>query len=203
MINRFEKELALYKSGVKFVVGVDEVGRGPLAGPIVAAAVVFKKPILESWWEEITDSKKLSEKKRERLFKFITSSSRHAFGVCSVKEIEQHNILQASLLAMRRAVEGLQLSASTTLLIDGRNVIPNFDFQQEAIVKGDSVSHSIAAASIIAKVYRDKMMVRLSQKYPEYNLEQHKGYGTRFHIAAIKKHGLSPIHRASFCGNIV
>lgn len=220
MDNRFKKEFSLYNSGAEFVVGVDEVGRGPLAGPVVAAVVVFKKDFAQdfdgleteknSWWHQITDSKKLSEKKRFSITEEIKNNSLYSIGIASVEEIEQLNILQASLLAMSRAVEGVVSSVQTNggennfvLLVDGRNVIPKLNYKQEAIVKGDSLVHSIAAASIVAKVYRDNLMQELSQEFPEYGLAQHKGYGTKLHIEAIKKFGLSPIHRASFCGNIV
>lgn len=220
MDNRFKKEFSLYNAGAEFVVGVDEVGRGPLAGPVVAAAVVFKKDIAngfdrseaekDNWWNQITDSKKLSEKKRELIDQEIKNNSIYSIGVASVEEIEQLNILQASLLAMSRAVEGIGSSVQAdsdennfVVLVDGRNVIPNFNYKQEAIVKGDSLVHSIAAASIIAKVYRDNLMQKLSEEFPEYGLAQHKGYGTKLHIEAIKKFGLSPMHRASFCENFI
>ncbi|QQS23425.1 ribonuclease HII [bacterium] len=196
------------------VVGVDEVGRGPLAGPVVAAAVSFvadnfKELEGRSWWNEITDSKRLSEKKREELSEHIKNNSLYSIAVSSVMEIETINILQGSLLAMRRAVEELQkqgrglVRGSSVLLVDGRNTIPDLEITQEAIVRGDSIIHSIAAASIIAKVHRDNLMKELGQQFPVYGLDRHKGYGTKFHIEAIKAHGLSPIHRASFCGNIV
>ncbi len=212
MTNRFQKEFTLYNSGAKYVIGVDEVGRGPLAGPVVAVAVVFGLDSAsadeKSWWHQIADSKKLSETKRKNLNQEIMNNSLYSVGVSSVEEIEQLNILQASLLAMRRAVEGLNLELSgasdhSIILVDGKNTIPNLKSRQEAIVKGDSGVHSIAAASIIAKVYRDKLMTDLANQFPNYGLEMHKGYGTKFHIDAIKQLGLSPIHRASFCGNIV
>lgn len=215
MINRFSKELALYKDGAKMVIGVDEVGRGPLAGPVVAAAVFFTVGVdyknfeTQDWWHEIVDSKLVSEKKREYLYDLIMTHSHSAVGVASVQEIETINILQGSLLAMRRAVEQLLtkqdnlLHDNTVLLIDGRNTIPNLNLNQEAIVRGDSSIHSIAASSIIAKVYRDRLMKQLDVDYPEYGLAQHKGYGTKFHIEAIKNHGLSPVHRPSFCNNYI
>lgn len=216
MMNRFKKESALYDSGVKYVIGIDEVGRGPLAGPVVAAAVCFevescraKGMQLQAWWKEIVDSKALTAKKREQLAEYISLNSTYALGTASVDEIESVNILQGSLLAMRRAAAALikQLSGSARegliLLVDGRNIIPELIIRQEAIVKGDRVVHSIAAASVMAKVHRDRLMESLGRQYPQYGLEKHKGYGTRHHIEAIKSYGLSPIHRASFCGNIV
>lgn len=209
--NRFKTELALYNSGIDYVVGVDEVGRGPLAGPVVAAAVIFKNELTDNnWWEQINDSKKISVKKREALYNEITANSVHGIGIATVKEIEQLNILQASLLAMHRAVESLILprveknkTDKIVLLVDGRNVIPKSSYQQQAIVGGDSKVHSIAAASVVAKVYRDNLMLELATKFPVYGLEKHKGYGTKLHTQAIKKFGLSPIHRASFCSNFI
>ncbi len=215
MTNRFSKELTLYKDGVNIVIGVDEVGRGPLAGPVVAAAVCFTADDdyqnfeTQDWWHDIVDSKLLSEKKREYLYDLIMTHSHSAVGEASVQEIETINILQGSLLAMRRAVEQLfskiKISSpeNSVLLIDGRNTIPNFNSKQEAIVKGDSSIHSIAASSIIAKVYRDRLMKQLDVDYPEYGLAQHKGYGTKLHIEAIRNHGLSPVHRPSFCNNFI
>lgn len=206
MIDRFKIESSLYKSGAQLVIGVDEVGRGPLAGPVVAAAVSFKNNLDEDWWEQITDSKKLSLKKRDYLYEQILKNSLYSFGVASVEEIEQLNILQASLLAMHRAVDDLLKQSNhsnTFVLIDGRNIIPNLPVKQESIVRGDSVVHSIAAASVIAKVYRDNLMQQLAEQFPNYGLEKHKGYGTKFHIEAIRKHGLSIIHRPSFCTNFI
>lgn len=214
MLNRFKKEVDLFNNGNKLVIGVDEVGRGPLAGPVVAAAVSFDpKNFLElakqEWWHEITDSKKLSEKRREELSECIKNNSQFSIAVSSVLEIETINILQSSLLAMRRAVEELQKQSrglageNCVVLIDGRNKISNLEVAQEAIVKGDSTTHSIAAASIVAKVYRDYLMKQLDNDYPEYGLAQHKGYGTKFHIEAIKHYGLSPVHRPSFCNNFI
>lgn len=206
MIDRFKKESLLYNSGAQLVIGVDEVGRGPLAGPVVAAAVSFKNNLSEDWWEQITDSKKLSLKKRDYLSKQILQNSSYSFGVASVEEIEQLNILQASLLAMHRAVNDLLKQSSESnafVLIDGRNIIPNLTVKQESIVRGDSLIHSIAAASVIAKVYRDKLMQQLAEQFPNYGLENHKGYGTKYHIEAIRKHGLSVIHRSSFCTNFI
>ena len=208
MQNRFQRELALYNSGARQVIGVDEAGRGPLAGPVVAAAVWFAVPTAETWWDEIRDSKKLSEARREQLAKKILEYGGVGIGVSTVAEIEQYNILQASLIAMHRAVKKLvgetTVKRSRVILVDGKFVIPELkSYKQETVVHGDELVHSIAAASIVAKVARDKMMKELASKLPEYGFEQHKGYGTAAHIAAIEKFGLSPVHRASFCGNIV
>jgi len=206
MIDRFKKESSLYNSGTQLVVGVDEVGRGPLAGPVVAAAVSFKNTINDAWWEQITDSKKLTLKKRDYLYEQILQNSSYSFGIASVEEIEKLNILQASLLAMHRAIDDLLKQSSESnafVLIDGRNIIPNLTVKQESIVRGDSLVHSIAAASVIAKVYRDNLMQQFAEQFPNYGLEKHKGYGTKFHIEAIRKHGLSIIHRPSFCTNFI
>ncbi len=203
MQNRFQKEMELMDGGALCVIGVDEVGRGPLAGPVVAAAVTFSEPIESKWWEEIFDSKKLSQAKREYLFSIISEHAECSVGISSVMEIEQLNILQASLLAMKRAVENFSGHESSVVLVDGKFIIPDLKAPQEAIVKGDSMVHSIAASSIIAKVVRDRMMDELEIQFPEYGFAQHKGYGTKHHIEAIKKFGLSPMHRPSFCGKIL
>ncbi len=174
--------------------GVDEVGRGPLAGDVVAAAVILdpKNPI-----EGLDDSKKLSEKKREKLFPLI---QQRAISWCvaraSVAEIDEINILQASLLAMKRAVEGLQVQPEH-VLVDG-NRLPQWHYSAEAVVKGDSRVQAIAAASILAKVVRDREMVAFDQQYPGYGFAGHKGYPTKAHIAALGVLGISPIHRRSF-----
>jgi ribonuclease HII len=203
MENRFQKELELQEQGFDFIIGVDEVGRGPLAGPVVAAAVTFPEAVDAKWWDEITDSKKLSEKKREYLYSMISEYGNCSIGIASVMEIEQLNILQASLLAMKRAVENFSKYDSAVILIDGKFIIPELNSKQEAIVKGDSLVHSIAASSIIAKVTRDQMMKDLDLAYPEYGFAKHKGYGTSAHIEAIKKYGLTPMHRPSFCDKIL
>ncbi|HAG27589.1 TPA: ribonuclease HII [Patescibacteria group bacterium] len=208
MIDRFSKETELYNRGVKLVVGVDEVGRGPLAGPVVAAAVSFQKPSSEDWWDSIRDSKKLSVLQREKLSELIIQNGRTGIGIASVEEIEQLNILQASLVAMNRAViswlgveDVLQDSA---VLVDGKFLIPNLlASKQESIVGGDGKVHTIAAASIVAKVARDNLMKQYAEQYPEYGFESHKGYGTLKHMDAIRAYGLTSIHRASFCGKIL
>ena len=176
------------------VAGVDEVGRGPLCGDVVTAAVILdpNNPIAE-----LDDSKKLSEKKRERLFDEIQQK---ALSFCiaraSVAEIDQINILQASLLAMKRAVEGLALQPEH-VLVDG-NKIPGWDYTAEAVVKGDSRVTAISAASILAKVTRDREMVALDTQYPGYGMAAHKGYPTKVHMAALVRLGATPIHRRSF-----
>lgn len=178
------------------IAGVDEAGRGPLAGPVVSAAVILPQDFS---CKGIDDSKKLSEKKREDLFPLIMAQAiAVSTGMASHHEIDRINILQASLLSMKRAVEGL-FCVPDFLLIDGKFTI-DMDINQSAIVKGDSKSISIAAASIIAKVTRDAIMKELHEIYPDYNFIQHKGYPTRAHKEAILKHGPCPVHRQTFKG---
>lgn len=180
------------------VCGIDEAGRGPWAGPVVAAAVILDarhlSPILA---QNLNDSKKLSSKKREALFQPIQDESQWAIGIASVEEIDQHNILQATFLAMTRAVEGLPQAADFAL-IDGNKIPPAFPIAAQAVVKGDSLSCSIAAASILAKVTRDRIMADLAETYPAYGWERNAGYGVKAHQEALKTHGLTPHHRRSF-----
>lgn len=174
--------------------GVDEVGRGPLAGDVVAAAVILdpEKPITG-----LADSKKLSEKKRELLFDEICSNAMSwCVARASVAEIDQLNILQASLLAMTRAVEGLSVQPEH-VLVDG-NKLPRWHYSAEAVVKGDSRVAAISAASILAKVVRDREMHELDKRYPGYGLADHKGYPTKVHLDALERLGASPIHRQSY-----
>lgn len=179
---------------VPYVVGVDEAGRGPLAGPVVAAAVVLDPltPILQ-----LKDSKKLSPKRREFLFEQIKEKAiAFAFGRATVQEIEQLNISQATLLAMQRAVLNLSITP-TQVLIDG-NQAPNLPYDVETIVKGDQTVATISAASILAKVLRDREMLEYHTQYPDYGFKQHKGYATKQHILALKKLGATPLHRKNF-----
>ncbi|MBC8520084.1 MAG: ribonuclease HII [Gammaproteobacteria bacterium] len=182
-------------NGQKLIAGVDEVGRGPLAGPVVAAAVVLPE---DHGIKGLADSKKLTPKKRERLSKEIMD---HAIGwaiaEASRKEIDEINILHASLLAMRRAVETLQCAPSL-VLVDGNRIPPGLTMAAEAVVGGDAKIESISAASILAKVARDQMMVELHQHHPQYGFDSHKGYPTRQHIAALQQHGALDQHRRSF-----
>ena len=191
-MNTFEKNA--YREGYHIVAGIDEAGRGPLAGPVVAAAVIFPRDYMNS---EINDSKKLTAAKREKLYNVIEKDA-VAVGmkVVDAEVIDYCNILQASLQAMREAV--LELSSFPDfLLVDGSHRIPILT-PQKAIVKGDSLSVSIAAASIIAKVTRDRIMEIYHRQYPQYNFSQNKGYGTKEHLDAIKKYGICGIHRKSF-----
>lgn len=186
-------------NGYNVICGVDEAGRGPLAGPVFAAAVVLPDGHII---EGVNDSKKLSEKKREMLFdKIIEECVCYSIGTASEKEIDEINILQATYLAMRRAVDGLEIKPDY-VLIDG-NRMPPIDIPAETIVKGDGKSASIAAASIIAKVSRDRYMLELAKKYPQYEFEKHKGYGTKLHYEKIAEHGISDIHRKSFLKKVL
>ena len=174
--------------------GVDEAGRGPLAGPVVAAAVILDdlNPI-----QGLADSKKLTARKRERLFDEIRAKALCcSIAEATVEEIDQRNILQATMLAMRRAVEGLRLKPAK-VLVDG-NRLPVLDVLAEAIVKGDSKVPAISAASILAKVHRDRWCEQIHTQYPQYGFDAHKGYGTAAHLAALKEHGPTPWHRQSF-----
>jgi ribonuclease HII len=182
--------------GFNSIAGIDEAGRGPLAGPVVSAAVILP---LDFFCEGINDSKRLSEKKRAALFPVIKEQALAvATGISTHQEIDQINILQASLLSMKRAVENLS-HLPDFLLIDGKFTL-DMDIDQSAIIKGDSKSISIAAASIIAKVTRDAIMKDLHEIYPNYNFLQHKGYPTKAHKQAILTHGPCPVHRQTFKG---
>lgn len=192
----YEKE-ALAK-GYRHICGVDEAGRGPLAGPVCAAAVILPEGCII---EGVNDSKKLTEKKREALFDVIIEtavSCSIAFG--TVEEIERDNILVTTMNTMKRAVEGLSVKADYAM-IDG-NRLPPLDIPAETIVKGDAKSMSVAAASILAKVSRDRLMLEYAERYPQYAFEKHKGYGTKLHIERILEYGESPIHRPSFLKKI-
>ena len=188
----FEKE-ALAK-GYKSVCGVDKAGRGPLAGPVCAAAVILPEGVII---DGANDSKKLSEKKRESLFDVIREQAlSYSIAYATVDEIEEINILNATMLAMRRAIDGLEIKADYAM-IDG-NKIPPIDIGAECIVKGDAKSMSIACASILAKVSRDRLLYKYAEEYPMYGFDKHKGYGTKVHREAILKYGPCPYHRKSF-----
>ena len=194
-----EYEKKAFESGYRIICGVDEAGRGPLAGPVYAAAVILPEGHIV---EGVNDSKKLSEKKRDILYeKIIDECVCYSVGTASEKEIDDINILQATFLAMKRAVGGLAV-APDIALIDG-NKKPGLDIEEWDIVKGDSKSANIAAASIIAKVSRDRYMLEMAEKYPEFQFEKHKGYGTKLHYEMIEKYGISPIHRKTFLKKIL
>ncbi len=198
-VDKLYYEKQCLANGCKVIVGVDEVGRGPLAGPVVCAAVVM--PLNEGdIIEGVDDSKKLSAKKRERLFEEIKNKAL-AYTICQVEadEIDRINILQATRLCMKQAVEKLPFNADV-VLTDG-NMTLDIDFPQQSIVHGDALSYSIGAASILAKVYRDNLMDKYAEEYPYYAFEKNKGYGTAAHIQGIKEHGLCKIHRRTFTKN--
>ncbi len=188
-------EESLYNKSYRSVVGVDEAGRGPLAGPVVAAAVVMP---FNTEIEGLNDSKKLSPAKRERVFdEIIAQNLICAVGIIDHECIDQINILQASLMAMRKAVMDLKVSPDF-VLVDGTFTVPNISYPQYAVVKGDSRCRSIAAASVIAKVTRDRIMDKYQAIYPSFSFSKHKGYPTAAHIAELKEHGACEIHRRSF-----
>ena len=184
-----EKEIS------KYIIGIDEVGRGPLAGPVVSAAVRLSKNFNIT---ELNDSKKLSKSKREEVYNLIINKCEYQLGISNVEEIDKLNILQATFLSMRRAINKFKLPSNYKILVDGpwsfdkanKNILPK--------IKGDSIYPSIAAASIIAKVYRDNLMLNLSKEYSNYLWERNSGYGTKKHIEAIKVHGITKHHRKSF-----
>lgn len=190
----FLYEREIWDDGVSFIAGIDEAGRGPLAGPVVAAAVIIPK---ETKFPLVNDSKKLTDKQRRVLRTEIMSVDEVLFSIVeiSVSEIEKINILRATHLAMKKTVQKLQ--CADFALIDGLPV-PQFPIPSKAIVKGDSKSASIAAASILAKVYRDELMEKYAVKYPQYGFDKNKGYGTSAHMTALKKYGPCPIHRKTF-----
>ncbi|MCQ4023130.1 MULTISPECIES: ribonuclease HII [unclassified Ruminococcus] len=193
-----EYENKVIASGFSAVCGVDEAGRGPLAGPVCAAAVILPPNTII---EGVNDSKKLSEKKREKLFDVITEqAAAYCVAWASVEEIEEINILNAAMLAMKRAVEGLPIKADFAL-IDG-NKKPSLEIPAYPIVKGDALSMSIASASILAKVSRDRLMYEYDKKFPQYQFAKHKGYGTKLHREMILEYGPCEIHRPSFLKKI-
>lgn len=197
--NMLKYENEAYSKGYKYVCGVDEAGRGPLCGPVVAAAVILDK---NAHLEGVNDSKKLSEKKREKLFDDIMEKALAVgIGISDVDMIEEINILNATKEAMKEAISGLSIKPDF-VLIDGNQDI-QIDIDRTTVISGDALSESIAAASIIAKVTRDRMLREYDKEYPEYGFAKHKGYGTKMHIEAIKKYGLTPIHRPSFCTKFV
>lgn len=187
-------ENEIYDSGIKILCGVDEAGRGPLAGPVCAAACILPRELAIPG---LNDSKKLTEKKREELFEIIRGEAVSCgIAFATVEEIEEHNILAATFMAMNRAISQLE-PAPELALIDG-NRIKGIEIPARCVVKGDAKCADIAAASILAKVTRDRYMLEMAEKYPEYHFEQHKGYGTKLHYEALREYGPSPIHRMSF-----
>lgn len=198
----FREERKLWKKGVGFVVGIDEAGRGPLAGPVIACAITVPEFLISNFkFLNIRDSKKLSAKQREEIYELLKKNPEVEWGIGRVSEkvIDRINILEATKLAMKRAVKNLEKKCPRVehLLIDGNFGI-DLDINQKAIIKGDQKVFSCAVASIIAKVSRDRMMIKYHKRYPEYGFNKHKGYGTQFHRDVIKKCGFCDIHRKTF-----
>lgn len=194
MTDLWELENSIYDEGTELICGVDEAGRGPLAGPVCAAAVILPRGLVI---EGLNDSKKLTEKKRDELFDIIKQSAvSYGIAFATVEEIEELNILSATMLAMNRAIAQLEPLPSLALIDGNRN--KEIEIASRCVVKGDSRCADIAAASILAKVTRDRYMLEMADKYPEYHLEKHKGYGTKLHYEALREFGPSEIHRLSF-----
>ena len=193
-------EEKIYSQGVNYICGIDEAGRGPLAGPVVVASVIMPE---DSMIEGVNDSKKISEKKREKLYdEIIKNAISYSVGIVDQKEIDRVNILNATKAGLTESIKGLEVKPDI-ILVDALKGIDTCGIPYESIIKGDAKCYSIAAASIIAKVTRDRIMRQWHEVYPQYNFIQHKGYGTAAHIAAIKEYGLCPLHRLSFVKNIV
>ena len=194
MPDLWKLENEIYDSGIKLLCGVDEAGRGPLAGPVCAAAVILPRGLEIPG---LNDSKKLTEKKREELFdRIVDSAVSYGIAFGSVEEIETLNILGATFLAMNRAIEQLKPQPELALIDGNRNA--GITVSSRCVIKGDATCADIAAASILAKVTRDRLMLELAAQYPEYHFEQHKGYGTKLHYEALREFGPSPVHRPSF-----
>jgi ribonuclease HII len=214
----FTLETKLLKEGYKIIIGIDEAGRGPLAGPVVACATTVRNSKFlifnfqtnsnnqfsnDKNWDLIRDSKTLSEKQREKLYDFIYENFHVGIGICDHETIDRMNILEASFLAMKKSITdlGLRIRIKETkhiILLDGNKKIPNLSQEQKAIVNGDKYIKSISAASIIAKVTRDRIMREMHEKYSQYCFDQHKGYGTKLHMENLQKYGPCAIHRRSF-----
>jgi ribonuclease HII len=207
-----EKDFA--SQGFTHIIGTDEVGRGPLCGPVLACAAMYKDPSfeipadLQKQFDLVRDSKKLSEKQREEIFDFINEHFHVGIGLCDHETIDRINILEASFLSMKKAIQELKrnigqgiwgdVEPKYIILVDGNKQIPNLSMEQYAVIGGDMLVKSISAASIMAKVTRDRLMQEMHIKYPQYGLDKHKGYGTKIHMDALKKYGPCEIHRKSF-----
>ena len=195
-----EIDKSYFKEGYNYICGIDEAGRGPLAGPVVVAAVIMPK---DSMIEGVNDSKKVSEKKREKLYELIIEEAiSYSVGIVDQNEIDRINILNATKAGLTEAVRTLKVKPEL-ILVDALTNIDTCGVPYQSIIKGDAKSYSIAAASIIAKVTRDRIMREWDKVYPQYGFEKHKGYGTAAHISAIKENGLCPLHRLSFVKNII
>ena len=195
-----EIDKSYFKEGYNYICGIDEAGRGPLAGPVVVAAVIMPK---DSMIEGVNDSKKVSEKKREKLYELIIEEAiSYSVGIVDQNEIDRINILNATKAGLTEAVRTLKVKPEL-ILVDALTNIDTCGVPYKSIIKGEAKSYSIAAASIIAKVTRDRIMREWDKVYPQYGFEKHKGYGTAAHISAIKENGLCPLHRLSFVKNII
>ena len=198
--NLKKEELTLYNENVKYICGIDEAGRGPLAGPVVIGAVILP---VDSLIEGVNDSKKVSEKKREKVFEEIISQAiSYNVGIVDQNTIDEINILNATKLGVKKAIEGLEVKPDL-ILVDALTNIENFGIPYKSIIKGDAKEYSIAAASIIAKVTRDRMMIEWDKIFPQYGFAKHKGYGTAAHIQALKENGPCMLHRKSFIKKFV
>jgi ribonuclease HII len=210
----FILEKDFISQGFTHIIGTDEVGRGPLCGPVLACAAMYKDVHFQipadkqKQFDLIRDSKKLSEKQREEMFDFIAEHFYLGIGLCDHETIDRINILEASFLSMKKAIQELkrnmgqaiwgEIEPKYIILVDGNKQIPNFSMEQYAVIGGDKLVKSISAASIVAKVTRDRLMQKMHEKYPQYGLDKHKGYGTKVHMEALMKFGPCPIHRTSF-----
>ena len=198
--NLKKEELTLYNENVKYICGIDEAGRGPLAGPVVIGAVILP---MDSLIEGVNDSKKVSEKKREKVFEeIIAQAISYNVGIVDQNTIDEINILNATKLGVKKAIEGLEVKPDL-ILVDALTNIETFGIPYKSIIKGDAKEYSIAAASIIAKVTRDRMMIEWDKIFPQYGFAKHKGYGTAAHIQALKENGPCMLHRKSFIKKFV
>ena len=198
--NLKKEELTLYNENVKYICGIDEAGRGPLAGPVVIGAVILP---MDSLIEGVNDSKKVSEKKREKVFEEIISQAiSYNVGIVDQNTIDEINILNATKLGVKKAIEGLEVKPDL-ILVDALTNIETFGIPYKSIIKGDAKEYSIAAASIIAKVTRDRIMREWDKVYPQYGFVAHKGYGTVAHIKALKEYGACPLHRKTFIKHFI
>ena len=196
-LKKIDKEF--FNMGMKYICGIDEAGRGPLAGPVVVASVIMPE---DSMLEGVNDSKKISESKREKLYELITKEAiSYGVGIIDQEEIDDINILQATKKGLTEALRAMEVKPNV-ILVDALTGIDTLGIPYKSVIKGDAKSYSIACASIVAKVTRDRIMREWDKVYPEYGFSGHKGYGTAKHIEAIRKYGLTPIHRKTFCKNI-
>lgn len=199
-LKKIEEEIYSKNENIKYICGIDEAGRGPLAGPVVVASVIMPH---DSMIEGVNDSKKVSEKKREELYeKIIEESISYGVGIMDHNEIDEYNILNATKMGLTNSLKELTVKPDL-IVVDALNKIDTLGIPYKSIIKGDALCYSISAASIIAKVTRDRIMRQWDEVYPMYGFEKHKGYGTAVHIAAIKEYGLCPIHRKSFTKNFI